>query len=304
MMTPSAKPKGIDVAALKQQAAGRWPELLTALGGVGADLLDGKNHPCPKCGGKDRFRLIDVAAGALFCNQCFNEDNGDGIAALQWLRGGTFPKTVNALAEYLGQSSPHPNGPAGNGKSRIVATYDYRDERGEVLYQVVRFDPKGFRQRRPKAGGGWEYSVKGTRLVPYRLLEMLAADPSGNVLIVEGEKDADRAASMGMVATTCAMGAGKWRPEYNEHFRGRSVCIIPDNDKPGREHANQVAQALCGIAGSIRVVELPGVPEKGDLSDWLDQGGSIERLAERCRQAARPEAGDVRTTSTSTEAQP
>ena len=63
MMVPSRKPKGIDVEALKQRAAARWPEVLSALGGVPADVLDGKNHPCPKCGGKDRFRMIDVAAG-------------------------------------------------------------------------------------------------------------------------------------------------------------------------------------------------------------------------------------------------
>ena len=55
-MMPSRKPKGIDVEALKRQAAGRWPELLSTLGGVSADILDGKNHPCPKCGGTDRFR--------------------------------------------------------------------------------------------------------------------------------------------------------------------------------------------------------------------------------------------------------
>ena len=151
---------------------------------------------------------------------------------------------------------------------------------------MVRFDPKDFRQRRPKDGGGWEYTVKGTRLVPYRLPDLLAARSSWPCSMVEGEKDADRAASMGIMATTYAMGAGKWRPEYNEHFRGRSVCIIPDNDKPGREHANQVAISLCGIAGTIKVVELPGVPEKGDLSDWLDQGGTKDKLAERVKAAA------------------
>ena len=230
----------------------------------------------------------------LFCNQCFNQDNGDGIAALQWLRGGTFPETVNALAEYLGQSSHRPNEAAGNGKPKIVATYNYVDVQGKLLYQVVRFEPKDFRQRRPKDGGGWEYTVKGTRLVPYRLPDLLAAPSSCAVFVVEGEKDADRAASMGIVATTCAMGAGKWRPEYNEHFRGRSVCIVPDNDKPGREHANQVAQLLCGMAGSIKVVELPGVPEKGDLSDWLDQGGTKDKLAERVKAAQEwwPSPGD------------
>lgn len=165
--------------------------------------------------------MIDAEAGALLCNQCFDHDNGDGIAALRWLWGWTFPEAVNALAEYLGQSPHRANKPAGNGESRIVAAYDYRDERGELLYQAVRFEPKDFRQRRPKDGGGWEWKIKGTRLVPYRLQELRAADPSANVLVVEGEKDADRAAGMGMVATTSAMGAGKWRPEYNEHFTDR-----------------------------------------------------------------------------------
>jgi hypothetical protein len=290
MMTPSAKPKGIDVAALKPQAAGRWPELLTALGGVGADLLDGKKHPCPRCGGTDRFRMIDVAAGALFCNQCFDHNNGDGIAALMWLCGWDFTNAVAELAKHLGimPATAHRNA-----KSKIVATYNYVDEQGKLLYQVVRFEPKDFRQRRPK-GSGWEYSVKGTRLVPYRLPDLVAAPLSRGVLVVEGEKDADRAAGIGIVATTCAMGAGKWWPEYSEHFRGRSVYIVPDNDKPGREHAQQVALSLHGIAKNIKVVELPGVPEKGDLSDWLDQGHTKAELGELVKAATewRPSPGD------------
>jgi hypothetical protein len=286
----------IDVQQLKQQAAGRWKEILSALGCVPAETLDGKHHPCPKCDGKDRFRLIDAEAGAVFCNQCFDHDNGDGIAALRWLCGWTFPEAVNALAEYLGQSSHRTAKAAGNGECRIVVAHDYRDERGELLYQVVRFDPKDFRQRRPKPGGGWEWKIKGTRLVPYRLQELRSADPAANVLVVEGEKDADRAAGMGIVATTCAMGAGKWKPQYNEHFQGRKVVVIPDNDQPGRDHANQVARGLCGIAASIKVVELPGVPEKGDLSDWLDRGGTKEKLAELVNAAPEwwPSPGDKR----------
>ena len=54
------------------------------------------------------------------------------------------------------------------GKARIVASYDYRDESGELLYQVVRFEPKGFRQRRPK-GQAWEWKLDGVRRVLYRL---------------------------------------------------------------------------------------------------------------------------------------
>ncbi|NQT40030.1 MAG: hypothetical protein HQ581_21235, partial [Planctomycetes bacterium] len=196
-----------------------------------------------------------------------------------WLCSWSFQSAVANLTNYLGNGPGTVAQSGGSSKTKIVASYDYRDERGELLYQVVRFDPKDFRQRRPKAGGGWEWAVKGTRMVPYRLSELSAADPACDVFIVEGEKDADRAVGIGIVATTCAMGAGKWRSEYSEHFRNRRVCIIPDNDESGREHATQVARSLCGIADSIKVVDLPGVADKGDLSDWLDQGHTYDDLA-------------------------
>src|SRR3972149_5093726 len=94
--------KHIDVAVLKQQVAGRWVEILSALGGCPVEILDGQHHSCPKCGGTDRFRMVDTKAGALFCNQCFSENNGDGIAALQWLTGCDFTTAIKRLAEYLG----------------------------------------------------------------------------------------------------------------------------------------------------------------------------------------------------------
>jgi hypothetical protein len=266
--------KGIEADALKRQVAGRWPEILSALGGASCDILDGKNHPCPKCGGNDRFRFTNLDGnGSCYCNQC-GKGIGDGIAALMWLRGWDFKTAVAELAKYLG-IRPTTNG---NGNRKIVATYDYKDEQGKLLYQVVRYEPKDFRQRRPKAGGGWENTVKGSRLVLYCLPLLLAAAMSRMVLILEGEKDVDRAASMGIVATTNAMGAGKWRTDYTESLRGRIVVIIPDNDQPGRDHAQQVAQSLYGIAKIIKVVELPGVPEKGDLSDWFDQGHTKDEL--------------------------
>src|SRR5262249_11416724 len=60
--------------------------------------------------------------------------------------------------------------------------------------------------------------------------------------------------------------------------RGADVVILPDNDEPGRKHAKQVAQALYGIAASIKVVELPGLPPKGDVTDWIWDGGTREQL--------------------------
>jgi len=192
----------LDVAGVKQAAAGRWPEILAKLGGIEPEVLDGRHHPCPKCGGVDRFRLIDQDAGACLCNQCFAKGNGDGIAAVRWLCDWDFPTALREIGSYLGLNGQ----PVG--KTQIVATYDYCDEAGELLFQVVRFHPKNFRQRRPQPGGGWDWRVKGVRVVPYRLPELIAADPAATVFIPEGEKDCDRLASIGLIATTNAGGAG------------------------------------------------------------------------------------------------
>ncbi|QDU46604.1 hypothetical protein Mal52_51260 [Symmachiella dynata] len=164
-----------------------------------------------------------------------------------------------------------------NGK-RIIAAYDYRNAMGELLYQAVRLDPKDFRQRQPDGNGGWTWSMKGVNRILYRLPDVLATESSETVFVVEGEKDADRLATMGLVATTNIGGAGKWNKSYCPLFRNRTVAIISDNDDPGREHAAKVARSLSGIATMVKVIELPGLPPKGDVSDWLDAGGTVDEL--------------------------
>jgi hypothetical protein len=175
-------------------------------------------------------------------------------------------------------ASPNGNGHTTTIKPRIVATYDYRDEQGTLLYQAVRLLPKDFRQRKPDGSGGWTWKLGDVRRVLYRLPELIAADHGEWVLICEGEKDADRLAAVGWVTTTNCAGAGKWRDEYNQHLAGRRVAILPDNDKPGRDHAAQVAASLQGIAAEVKVVELPGLTGKGDVTDWLDGGGTQDQL--------------------------
>lgn len=165
-------------------------------------------------------------------------------------------------------------------ENRIVATYDYKDEKGQLLFQVVRFEPKDFRQRRPDGQGGWIWNLEGVRRVPYRLTELIRATMQDWVFIVEGEKDSDRLWEMEFPATTCPMGAGKWDGQYNQYFKGRLVVVIPDNDDAGKKHAEQVANSLYGIAGEIRVVMLPGLPPKGDVSDWLNSGHEKKELLE------------------------
>ncbi len=164
---------------------------------------------------------------------------------------------------------------------------DYRDETGKVLFQSVRIPcpppkRKTFRQRRPDPAGknGWVWDLNGTRLVLYCLPELLASDPSSTVFVCEGEKDVDRLRSMGLTATTNPMGAGKWHlgKEYSEFLRGRNVAVLVDNDPPGKAHAEQVAQSLQGVAALVKTVLLPGLPVKGDVSDWLDAGHNVEEL--------------------------
>ena len=163
-------------------------------------------------------------------------------------------------------------------RRRIVATYDYRDEAGELLFQVVRYEPKDFRQRRPDGQGGWTWRVKGVRQVPYRLFELRANAAADPVLVVEGEKDVDRLASLGFVATCNAGGANKWPVELNRHFQGLSVCILPDNDDAGRSHAEKVASLCTASPTAYASSRLPGLPKGGDVSDWLDGGGDAGRL--------------------------
>jgi len=159
----------------------------------------------------------------------------------------------------------------------IEVTYSYRDEQGNLLYQVCRFPGKQFRQRRPDGAGGWAWNLKDVRRVPYRLPDLLA-NADAAVYLPEGEKDVERLFSGGLVATTNSGGAGKWRKEHAEALRGRSAIILPDNDEPGHKHAEQVARSLRRVAQSVKVVELPGLPEKGDVSDWLEAGHTVAEL--------------------------
>jgi 5S rRNA maturation endonuclease (ribonuclease M5) len=158
------------------------------------------------------------------------------------------------------------------GWRRIVATYDYTDEDGELLYQIVRFEPKDFRQRRPGPGGQWVWK-KGQRQVLYRLPEVL---DSPIVFLVEGEKDVETLRSHGFVATTNAGGANApWLPTFTESLRGREVILIPDNDPPGKARVLTIARALLGNAAKIIVVELEGA---NDITDWFAAGHSETEL--------------------------
>jgi hypothetical protein len=169
--------------------------------------------------------------------------------------------------------------------AQIEAIYDYQDEARRLLFQVVRYQPKAFRQRQPDGQGGWKWNLQGVRRVLYGLPVLAAAARDRPVFVVEGEKDADNLKAQGLVATTNPGGAGKWRPQYAESLRGRPVILLPDNDALGKSHMEEVARALLGVAASLKLLELADRPPKGDVSDWLAAGGTATRLLQLADQA-------------------
>lgn len=168
--------------------------------------------------------------------------------------------------------------PIGSAARTIDAVYDYRDENGRLVFEVVRMHPKTFRQRRPDGSGGFTWSVDRSLWVPYRLPELLAAIAAGDtVSIAEGEKDVDALHAAGHVATCNPCGAGKWPSSFARYFAGANVVIIRDKDEPGTKHARDVFKSLRHVAASIRVVE---ARIGKDAHDHLAGGFSFEQLVQ------------------------
>lgn len=166
----------------------------------------------------------------------------------------------------------------------IVAEYDYAFG-DELVLQVVRFEPKNFRQRRPDPDkpGEWIWDLKGIKQIPlFNIDEVRGAIERGkSIFLVEGEKDVLALAKLGLYATTCVGGAGKWRSEYRDQLEGARIVVLPDNDPPGRDHALKISRLL----PDVTILELPGLPPKGDVSDWIAQGGTRADLITLARDA-------------------
>ncbi|CAB4130488.1 replicative DNA helicase [uncultured Caudovirales phage] len=266
---------------------------------------------------------------------CFGcKASGDVFSFVKRIEGlATFDAAVRRVAEIVGadvmvqpvqreqrQRAKPVDGPQTQG--RVVATYSYTDEHGELLYEVQRVEPgrdgraKDFRQRRPhpiddgawvwgikdgayrKGQGGDWYPVKGVagpdddelpevRRVLFRLPVVLQAD---TVYVVEGEKDVLTLEKAGLVATTNSGGASqKWLDEYSEAFRGRRVVVIPDNDEPGKKRGAVISKALAGIAAEVLLIELPGAKDATEFVESGHPASEIEELVEATRRKARSE---------------
>jgi Protein of unknown function (DUF3987) len=256
----------------------------------------------------------DVVSLVQFATGC------DFKGALSWLR------SRGHLAE--GQTP----------QKRITAEYDYVSRDGEVLYQVLRYDPKDFRQRRPYRddwawglkegtykrstfGGDWHRlngatprlgcgtaELSSVTPVPYRLPELLQSGECP-VLIAGGEKDVDNLRGLGFTATCNHGGEGKWWSELTRYFQERRVCILCDNDTAGENHQAIVGAAIEGTASEIRVVRFLELPKGGDVSDWielrrkdgLDDTSIAKELTERLTDAPKWEPRPQAPTTLDTE---
>ena len=236
--------------------------------------------PCPIHQGTGDSFTVNPESGRWFCHsQC--QEGGDLFCLEMKLSNRRFPEAKEKVERIVGRSIV--SKPAhSTSRRQIVATYDYTNEAGDLLYQRLRFEPKEFRYRRPDGRAGWEWNLRGVRRVPYRLPEILNRPV---VYTTEGEKDADTLWRLGIAATT-AGAAGKWDAAHAKHLEGKQVVILFDNDCSGRKDALDKARSLLGIAETIKVVELPDIAPKGDVTDWIEAGHSRDELGELVEAAS------------------
>ena len=257
---------------------------------------------------------VDVKAGTVYDHEA-GEGGGvlwlierrtghGGGAAIEWLRDHGYhiedrgAPPISHANGHDGARQGSRNDPAGNwlppsvpDHGRQTAVYDYREPDGTLRYQVVRFDwddpnnakghSKTFLQRKPDSSkrNGFTWKVKGTEPLPYRLPELLEDIADGaEVFLVEGEKKVDMLRAVGVPATCNSGGAGKFPDDLVHWFKGAKVTILADNDDAGREHRGIAGTKLLGVAARVRSLDLPGLPPKGGVDDWLPAGGSAEAL--------------------------
>ena len=262
--------------------------------------------PCPIHQGKNDNFAVEPDTGRWFCfSKC---GRGGDILELEAVLTGADFKTAKAeVFRLVGRIEPEFTSASGNRLERSAAAlfaalpvnpskpseiasgwretarYPYLDRSGNLLFEVVRYlkpdGKKAFKPCRPDGKGGLVWNLDGIERVPYRLPQLLNAE---TVYLPEGEKDVHTLEEWGLAASCNPGGSGNSRLYANwaDYFRDKHIVITPDNDEAGRKHAAAKAAALVAAAASLRIVELPNLPAKGDVTDWRNMGGTFDQFRE------------------------
>jgi hypothetical protein len=199
-----------------------------------------------------------------------------------------FERRLAMMNAPVHEPSAKPNGKTGweAVTQKFVATYEYTDAAGNKLFRKGRKPgpDKDFSTERWD-GQQWASGLTGVAARP--LYNLPAVRAAKKIVLCEGEKDADRvhevlrkAKRKDWAATTNFDGAaGAFRPEYAEALARKEVIILPDNDDAGRQHAEIFARGAAAVASNVKVLALPDLPEKCDVSDYLDAHADKEFLS-------------------------
>lgn len=237
---------------------------------------------CPAHDDKSPSLSISEGSGGRILLKCFTGCSTEAILhAIGLEMKDLFPNNDPFFEQTCSNISPvrfNGNGSTeapktANTSKEIAAVYEYTDERGEVLYQNVRYEPKGFRQRRPDGNGGYIYNLNGIDRVPYRLPELIHAVKNGidEIWFTEGEKDADNLRMLGFTATSFK----NWNPSLNPYITDAHAVLFRDHDTSGVKQTNEAARRIAEVAKSVKVIDLfdgEPLPDKHglDVSNWIE----------------------------------
>ena len=237
------------------------------------------------------LRIDDEKDGGVWhCDPCGK--GGDVITFVNEFNKCSFSEALKFLGERYGVELDSEPDPTPRRSPLPTGSWIYHRPDGSEAFKVERFKErdgkKRFLQSAPDGRGGWicrRGCMDGVERWLYRVDRLRGRD---TVCLVEGEKVADAMRTLGITATTSPGGAGKWHMSdptrspiglgsYAAQLIDRgntNVAIFSDNDNAGRRHAEQGAQE-CHVAGlRVRMVDLPGLPPKGDVVDFLEAGGT------------------------------
>ena len=227
---------------------------------------------CPVHGDHDPSLCIGIGHNDRILISC--KSHHCNVTDIMAAVGLTIKDLFNSPASYSKWQRTQPP------ETKPPIIYKYPDYDGTLLYEVLRLFPKDFRQRIPDSTSktGYKWGLHGQPRVLYHLPELKSAIDEGvTVVLCEGEKDTDNVVEH-LKLTSTTGGGTTWTDLFTTQITGAHVVMLPDNDEPGRTFMAGVAQRIHGVVASLRIVQLPNLPHKGDVTDWINAGGTIEQF--------------------------